>query len=214
MDIRLLMEIRRKIEALETGAQKLQAITLAMQERYIIQDIRDEYNREAHAWHNFEDSCYDWYMDSCHFWDENHFHLLFDDSTPPSVEHILERRQELSMHTLLHFYYSPVVVDEFLASSTYFDPLDQCLSLEHHFQLAMVFRYLQRGVHMSTWTWDPGLQWRLDYFSMVACIPTWDPGSLVYFRTMVHTYPWDPGIWLYTLIASVEDNTFIRGMEC
>jgi hypothetical protein len=67
---------------------------------------------------------------------------------------------------------------------------------------------------MSTWTWDPGLQWRLDYFSMVAHIPTWDPGSLVYFRTMVHTYPWDPGIWLYTLIASVEDNAFIRGMEC
>jgi hypothetical protein len=31
---------------------------------------------------------------------------------------------------------------------------------------------------------------------------------------MVHTYPWDPGIWLYTLITSVEDNTFIRGMEC
>jgi hypothetical protein len=67
---------------------------------------------------------------------------------------------------------------------------------------------------MSTWTWDPGLQWRLDYFSMVAHISTWDPGSPVYFNTMVHTYPWDPGIWLYTLITSIEDNTFIRGMEC
>jgi hypothetical protein len=78
-------------------------------------------------------------MDSCHFWDENHFHLLFDDSTPPSVEHILESRQVFSMHTLLHFYYSPVVVDDFLASSTYFDPLEQCLSLKHHFQLVMVF---------------------------------------------------------------------------
>jgi hypothetical protein len=87
MDIRLLMEIRQKIESLEIGAQNLQAITLAMQERYIIQDIKDEYNREEHAWNNFEDACYDWYMDSCHLWDENHFHLLFDDSTPPFVEH-------------------------------------------------------------------------------------------------------------------------------
>jgi hypothetical protein len=67
---------------------------------------------------------------------------------------------------------------------------------------------------MSTWTWDPGLQWWLDYFSMVAHIPTWDHGSPTYFSIMVHTYPWDPGIWLYTLITSIEDNTFIRGMEC
>jgi hypothetical protein len=67
---------------------------------------------------------------------------------------------------------------------------------------------------MSTWTWDPGLQWQLDYFNMVAHIPTWDPGSPAYFNIMVHTYPWDPGIWLYTLITSIEDNTFIRGMEC
>jgi hypothetical protein len=50
---------------------------------------------------------------------------------------------------------------------------------------------------MSNWTWDPGLQWRVDYFNMVACISQWDPVSLVYFSTMVHTYPWDPGIWLY-----------------
>jgi hypothetical protein len=66
---------------------------------------------------------------------------------------------------------------------------------------------------MSTWTWDPGSQWKLDYFSMMVFISPWDPGSLVYFSTMVHTYPWDPGIWLY-IITSVEDNAFIRGMEC
>jgi hypothetical protein len=78
-------------------------------------------------------------MHSFHFWDENHFHILFDDSTMSSIEHILESRQELSMHTLHHFYYSPIVVDEFFASSTYFDPLDQCRSLEHNFRLAMVF---------------------------------------------------------------------------
>ena len=49
---------------------------------------------------------------------------------------------------------------------------------------------------------------------MVYFNPPWDPGSEVYFNTMVHTYPWDSGIWLYTLITSVEDNAFIKGMEC
>jgi hypothetical protein len=83
--------------------------------------------------------CDDWYMDSCHFWDDNHFHLLFDDSTPPHVEHILESRQEPSMHILLQFSYSPVLVDDFLVGSTYLDPHDQCRSLEHHFQLAIEF---------------------------------------------------------------------------
>ena len=66
---------------------------------------------------------------------------------------------------------------------------------------------------MSTYTWDPGLQWRLDYFSMVSYIPTWDPRSPSYFNIMVHTYPWDHGIWLCTLIISIEHNAFKRGME-
>jgi hypothetical protein len=67
---------------------------------------------------------------------------------------------------------------------------------------------------MSTWTWDSSLQWILGYFNIVANTSTWDPGSPAYFSIMVHTYPWDPSIWLYTLITSVEDNVFIRGMEC
>jgi hypothetical protein len=82
------------------------------------------------------------------------------------------------------------------------------------FSLAIEFRYLQRGVHMSTWTWDPGLRWSLDYFNMVASTCTWDLGSLAYFNIMVHTHPWDPGIWLYFLTTSIEDNTFLRGVEC
>jgi hypothetical protein len=104
-----------------------------------MEDIMDEYNQEVYAWYDFEADCDDWYMDSCHFWDDNHFHLLFDDSTPPHVENILESKQEPSLHILLQFYYSPVVVDEFLVSSTYFDPHDQCRSLEHHFQLVLEF---------------------------------------------------------------------------
>jgi hypothetical protein len=98
-----------------------------------------EYNQETYAWSYWEAECDAWYMDSCHFWDENHFHILFDDSTPPSVEHILESRQEPSMHTLLQFSYSPVLMDDFLAGSTYLDPHDQCRSWEHHFQLAIEF---------------------------------------------------------------------------
>jgi hypothetical protein len=67
---------------------------------------------------------------------------------------------------------------------------------------------------MSTWTWDPGLQWWLEYFSMGAHIYTWYLGSPVFFNIMVHNYPWDLGIWFSTLITSIEDNAFIRGMEC
>ena len=59
-----------------------------MQERFLIVDIRDEYNQEIYAWYDFEADCDDWYMDSCHFWDDNHFHILFDDSNPPSIENI------------------------------------------------------------------------------------------------------------------------------
>jgi len=96
-------------------------------------------------------------MDSCHFWDDNHFHLLFDDSPQPYVKHILDNRQEASMHTLLHICCSPVLVDDFLVGPTYLDPRDQSQYLAHHFWLAIELWYLQRGVPMSTWTWDPGL---------------------------------------------------------
>jgi hypothetical protein len=69
-----------------------------------MQDIRDEYNQELYAWYNFEANCDVWYMDICHFLDDNHFHLIFDDSTPPQVAYILESRQEPSIHILLHFH--------------------------------------------------------------------------------------------------------------
>jgi hypothetical protein len=53
-----------------------------MHEIFLMADIRDEYNQEIYAWYDFEADCDDWYMDSCHFWDNNHFHILFDDSNP------------------------------------------------------------------------------------------------------------------------------------
>jgi hypothetical protein len=63
------------------------------------QSIMNEYHQEVYAWYDLEDNCDDWYMDSCHFWDDNHFHILFDDSNPLSVEKINVTHQELVMIT-------------------------------------------------------------------------------------------------------------------
>ena len=49
----------------------------SIQEEYIMEDIMAEYNQEMYAWYDFGVDCSDWYR--CHFWDDNHFHLLFDD---------------------------------------------------------------------------------------------------------------------------------------
>jgi hypothetical protein len=148
------MELQWQMEALKTTFQEFK---VEWKEMHSMQDIMDEYNQEEYVWYDFEADCDDWYMDSCHLWDDNHFHLLFDDSTPPHVECIFESTQEPSLHIILQFYYSLVVVDEVLVGSTYFDPHDQYRSSKHHFQLVPEFQYLQRAVHMSTWTWDPSL---------------------------------------------------------
>jgi hypothetical protein len=59
----------------------MKSYSMGIIDHYIMQ----EYNQEKYAWYYWEAGCDNWYMDSCHFGDGNHFHLLFDDSTPPYV---------------------------------------------------------------------------------------------------------------------------------
>jgi hypothetical protein len=104
-----------------------------MHEKFLMADIRDEYNQEIYAWYDLEANCNDWYMDSFHFWDDNLFHILFDDSTPPSIENINVPHQELVIITnvqpayftmVLFFPDSTLILSHYVDAYSYLDPHD------------------------------------------------------------------------------------------
>jgi hypothetical protein len=105
-------------------------------------------------------------------------------------------------------------MDDICEDFIYFNTHDIGGYLEHINWPFMELMSHQLGVIINTHTWDPGLRWSLDYFNMVAITCTWNLGSLDHFNIGVNTYPWDPGIFLYFLTTSVDDNTFLRGVEC
>jgi hypothetical protein len=110
-------EILHIIEAFKADIQdhrdsyhNIQRSLALFQERYIMEYIVNEYHEEVYSWYDLEDDCDDWYRDSCHFGDDNHFHILFDDSTPPSVENINVIHPELIMITNVQPTYSTMVL--------------------------------------------------------------------------------------------------------
>jgi hypothetical protein len=62
------------------------------------------------AQYDLEDDCDNWCVDSFHLWEDNYFHLLFDNSTPHYAEKIIEGNQKAIIINSAQLAYSPMVL--------------------------------------------------------------------------------------------------------
>jgi len=60
-------------------------------------------------------------MDCWHLWDDNYFHLLYDDSTPPYVENVVEGNQEPVMTISVQLAYPTMVLFLLDSASTLYN---------------------------------------------------------------------------------------------
>jgi hypothetical protein len=54
-------------DGLNDSFRSIQDSLDGMQERFLMEDIRDEYSQDIYSWYDFEVDFDDWYMDSSHF---------------------------------------------------------------------------------------------------------------------------------------------------
>ena len=162
--------------------------------------------------------------------DNNYHDILFYDSPPWSIDNQNEGNQDPVLSISLPLTYSPVEVlvsylhlelssygDSLLDmyDSIYVDPHDQVRHLNHRFHLSNTLIFPQQGVYISIWTWDLGLcVISLDNIHVATNLSIWNIVSLDCFNTCFNSHTWDPSLWLYIFMESIEGNAFLRGVEC
>lgn len=174
-------------------------------------------------------------MDGCNFLDDNYFRIHSDESSLSYKEQLLAIGKLQSTSSTVEDF---LLVPSFPYSLWRFCLLWMVIFLWIH----MTFRGTTLGSSwsfsfingVSTAThWPQVLGWihstispwpltlihgsklkmaHVDDISMVAHTGSWDSSS--YFSRAVYIRPRDPGLRLYNFTSSIEDNAFLRGVEC